>query len=256
MLDPSAFGPAGGAELSKGRTPRSNDAKAPPRSIGRMAGNIYSRPLYWAGRLAGEKSGHSYTCSAQLVAPGIIATAAHCVRDEWTGTFFSNVLYQHQYLAGVSARDLGAECMATYNNWVSSAFSKRRWDYATVRLSGGKDLGHFGWQYNWWGVHGRAPKIGYPVGIDGAEMIQVDYGNLIDPGWDGIVGLRHNNPRNQEGSSGGAWVGRYDTSDSPQGNWVISVTSFRAENDLSTSYGPYWDDNFVRLINTAQTGCR
>jgi hypothetical protein len=101
------------------------------------------------------------------------------------------------------------------------------------------------------------PKIGYPVAISNGEVIQVEFGKLMK-GWDPkIVGLNHGNPSNAEGSSGGAWVGRYETGGSnTQSNFVISVTSHHLGDNRSISFGPYWDENFGELLKYTQRGCK
>jgi hypothetical protein len=77
-------------------------------------------------------------------------------------------------------------------------------------------------------------------------------------GWDPkVVGLNHGNPNNAEGSSGGAWVGRYETGGSnTQSNFIISVTSHHLGDNRNVSYGPYWDENFGELLKYTQRGCK
>ncbi len=186
----------------------------------------------------------------------LLATAAHCVQDDTTGQWFTNFLYAHQYHLGKSARNVPTECVAAYQGWVSQDDTKWVWDYALVKLAGGADLGHFGTQWGWWGHHGSAPKIGYPQDIEHGEIIQVDFGRLVSGRLPGIVGLIHNNTRNQHGSSGGAWVGNYDPSETPQSNYVISVTSHFVGDDRTSSFGPYFDENFANLLNFTGRGCR
>ena len=48
-----------------------------------------------------------------------------------------------------------------------------------IKLRGGEDLGHFGWQYNWWGTYDEVPKIGYPVAISNGQVIQVPNGAAL-----------------------------------------------------------------------------
>jgi len=236
--------------------PRAGEPRPMPRSVARASGNVYSKPLYFAGRLDFNTPQGEMTCSAQFVAPGILATAAHCVRDGSTGKWYTQFLYQHQ-LNRNKAQNFSTECVAAYDGWVSPDDSKWPWDYALIKLRGGTDHGHFGWQYGWWGHYNRAPKIGYPGDIENAQVIQVEFGQLAKGWYPKIVALNHGNPRNAEGSSGGAWVGKYETAEngSSQSNYIISVTSHYVDDDPRVSYGPYWDDNFEELITYAQNGC-
>jgi hypothetical protein len=246
---PGAAGPDNSQSQAVGPAP----STALPSSV---SGNVTTRPLYWAGKLVYAKPAGTSYCSAQFIAPGILLTAAHCVRDDNTGAWFTNFLYAHRYQLGKSARNLGTECAASYEGWLAKDDSKWAWDYAMIKVRGGIDLGHFGTQWGWRGQYNTAPKIGYPQDIERGEVIQVDFGKLIKGREPGIVGLVHNNPRNQEGSSGGAWIGNYDTSENSESNYVISVTSHYVGDDRSSSFGPYWDENFESLMAYTRRGCR
>ena len=255
VLDPSTLQPVQ-TDPKSGPTRTGRADNGMSSSLARSAGNVTTRPLYWAGKLFFNTSEGSMVCSAQFVAPGILATAAHCVQDNKTGAWFTRFLYRHQNNLG-KGRIFTTECVAAYKGWVTDDKSRWTWDYAMIKLRGGSNVGHFGWQYNWWGKYDRVPKIGYPAAIDGGQVIQVDFGNLIR-GWDPkIVGLKHGNPRNAEGSSGGAWVGRYETTgNNAQSNYIISVTSHHMGDDRGTSFGPYWDEGFLNLIKYAERGCK
>jgi len=255
VLDPTTLQPDP-AEPKTGAPRAGRAANGVSSSLARAAGSVTQRPLYWAGKLYFNTADGSMVCSAQFVAPGILATASHCIQDDKTGRWFSQFLYRHQNHMG-KGRNFSTECVAAYKGWVSPDKARWVWDFAMIKLRGGDDLGHFGWQYNWWGNYDQVPKIGYPSAINGGQVIQVDFGKLTR-GWDPkIVGLNHGNPKNAEGSSGGAWVGRYETSGSNiQANFVLSVTSHHMGEDRSISYGPYWDENFGELLKYTQRGCK
>ena len=254
-LDPSTLRPVP-AEPKEG-APRTGRAENGGSSaLARAIGNVTTRPLYWAGKLYFNTEEGSMVCSAQFIAPGILATASHCVQDDKTGRWYSQFLYRHQnYMS--TGRDFSTECVAAFKGWVSPERSHWTWDFAMIKLRGGEDLGHFGWQYNWWGNYDQVPKIGYPVAIGSGQVIQVDFGKLTK-GWDPkVIGLKHDNPSNAEGSSGGAWIGHYETSGiDTQSNFVISITSHHLGQDRSVSYGPYWDENFGELLKYTERGCK
>src|SRR4051812_11473702 len=95
VLDPSTLQPV--TEEPKPGTPRSGRAANGVSSvIARAAGNVTTRPLYWAGKLYFNTSDGPMVCSAQFVAPGILATASHCIQDNTTGRWYSQFLYRHQ----------------------------------------------------------------------------------------------------------------------------------------------------------------
>ena len=65
-------------------------------ALARAVGDVTTRPLYWAGKLYFNTSEGPMVCSAQFVAPGILATASHCIQDNNTGRWYSQFLYRHQ----------------------------------------------------------------------------------------------------------------------------------------------------------------
>jgi len=264
VVDPSTFKPAGPAEPNS-RGLRSGQSKAGPSAsasaavVAKWSGEVTQRPLYWAGKLFfSERPNTTSSCSAQFVAAGILLTAAHCVQNEKTAQWFSNFLYRHQFFKGRGSRDFSTECVSAYTLWVNGGDDGRwGWDYAMIKLRGGTDQGNFGWESGWRGKYNSVGKIGYPRDLERGQVIQVDFGRLIKGPRNDIVGLNHGNPRNAEGSSGGGWVARLDTTgNNPGSNRVISVTSHHLGDDKETSYGPYWDNRFRELINYTGRGCR
>ena len=251
VVDPSTLGPTDPAEPYSGAS-RSGAAKGPRNQDSGVSGNASMEPLSRAGKLFFNKGGKGWVCSAQFIAPGILITAAHCVRDDVTGQWYTNILYKHGYFRGQGI-SFSSQCALTYNGWVSRDETKKWvWDYAMIKVRGGTDQGYFGWQYGWWGQYSTAPKIGYPVDIEQGQVIQVEFGRLIKGYQRGLVGLNHGNPRSGGGSSGGAWVGRYGQTGNPQSNYIISVTSHSINGNDSIDYGPYWDNNMESLMNSAK----
>jgi hypothetical protein len=256
VVDPSTLDPAE-TDLGAAQLKATANTLGKASGVARTSGNVTTRPLYWAGKFYFSKSGSGRVCSAQFISPGVLITAAHCVRDDSSGEWYTNFLYKHQYNRGRSARDYSVECYAAYNGWVSRENTKWQWDYAMLKTRGGEDQGHFGTQTNWFGSFQNAPKIGYPGAIENGQVIQVDFGNLFKGRAPRVVGLAHGNQRNAEGSSGGAWVGNFDTSGNNQrSNFVISVTSHHVGEDRGTSYGPYWDQRMEQLLNHVKRGCK
>jgi len=202
---------------------------------------------FWVGRLAfNMPDGALRTCLAQMVAPGILITAAHCLRDSTTGQWFTNFLYVFQYQRG-SGRRYSTECLTSYQGWVSKEPSRWAWDFGFVKLRGATTLGHFGWELGWLDKYQSATQVSTPATVQTGRLVK---------GWnENVVGLEHGHPT--EGSNGGAWIARYDPAgNNPQANAMISITSHYVGDDPGTSFGPYWNDSFTQLLNSAKAGCR
>jgi hypothetical protein len=215
--------------------------------------NLSVPPLKWAGKFFFTSPKGDGVCSAQFIAPHVILTAAHCVRDQVTGTYNSNLMFALQYHNGVSSRRYGWKCVATPDGWIQSSREAYRWDYAMVLVDESTATGNFGWQANWQDTTDSIYKIGYPVAISSGQVMQVDNGPLTLH--DGLVSLRHGNPKNLEGSSGGAWVARYRPSDSRDVNYAISVSSFYLTGAPDVAYGPAFGPEFKRLLEYVSSGC-
>jgi len=202
---------------------------------------------FWVGRIAfNMPDGSLRTCLAQLVAPAILLTAAHCLRDNATGQWFANFLYVFQYQRG-SGRRYSTECLTAYQGWVSKESSRWAWDFGFVKLRGATTLGHFGWELGWQDKYQTATQLNTAATVQTGTLVK---------GWnENVVGLKHGNAN--EGSNGGGWIERYDPAGtSPQTNALISITSHYVGDDPGTSYGPYWNDTFTQLLDSAKGGCR
>src|SRR5262249_1423761 len=82
-------------------------------------GNVSTRPPYWAGKIFFARSdGSGGYCSTQFIAPGLLLMAAHCVRDEKSGAWFTNFLYIHGYDHG-KGRRFGTQCASAYDGWIA-----------------------------------------------------------------------------------------------------------------------------------------
>jgi hypothetical protein len=238
-------------------TSGSSEAKDVASRLARYSGNPSSMPLKWVGELFFNKPGKGrFRCTAQFVSSNVILTAAHCVRDEESGQFYKDFRFALQYNEGKFSHLYGYKCVASKNGWVRHDASHWDWDYAMLLADQPSRDGWFGTQWNWRGRYDRATKIGYPGGILNGEVIQVDSGPLTFTDDDEeIARLVHGKPQKQGGTSGGAWVGDYSTSDN-QKNHVISVSSHTRGNDETVIYGPYLDDSFKDLFNYTARGCR
>ena len=255
-VDPSTIKLPAGAARS-GQKPGSLPSQVTAAAAGtheRAAGNVNQMPLIFAGKLFFTKPNGDFMCSAQFIAKRVLLTAAHCVRDDETGKFWKNITFFLQYDKGRASAKYTESCAATFNSWVQPGNEKYLSDFAMILVNEDSRNGWFGMQWNWQGAYNQATKIGYPVGISKGEVIQVLSGPIAVG--NGLVELRHGNPNEQGGSSGGAWIGNYDSSNSPSDNHVISVESFGFKNKPGVDYGPYFDERIKKLYDYVGNGCK
>jgi len=221
----------------------------------RMSGDVRDRPLYWAGKLFFRKPDGGYVCSVQFISESVVLTAAHCVRDSDTGNWYDDVVFALQYEKGKYAEVYDTKCFSTLSGWVSPDESKYNYDFATILVDAPSKTGYFGTAWNWEGQYGDATKIGYPTSMEDGQVIQVERGPIEIK--DGIVAMKHGNPKNQGGSSGGAWIGSFnDRQGSDEGNRVISLQSFHYDGLDGVGFGPYLTESFRKLWLFTENDCQ
>lgn len=216
--------------------------------------NLKTPPLKWAGKLFYRAPGGDAVCSAQFIAPGVILTAAHCVRDHITGQYYSNFAFALQYHHGAYSRRYGWKCIATPDEWVDRSEKRYQRDYAMLLAEDTSPTGHFGWRPDGSATNESIVKIGYPQDIDSGQIMRVATGPVVLH--EGVIELRHGDVNNKQGSSGGAWIAKYQTASDPESNLAISVTSFGVETQPGVAYGPYFDDKFKRMLEYVSNGCQ
>jgi trypsin len=262
------------AKATPGGAPR--PAPSGPRSAGpggsgtaqnvgpaeRKTGDPNSIPLRWAGKFFFKKpDGEDYICSAQFIAPRIVLTAAHCMREDTTGQWYHDFLFALQYERGQTTQKLTPKCYATWSTWVhGSSEDDTFWhyDYAMILTEESSKTGNFGWHFDYQpSEYPNAVKVGYPADILNGEVVQMDGGPLRFPETrPGLVMLQHGNPKNAGGSSGGAWVGNFSTTTGQGKDMVISVTSHHVGDETRVSFGPHFDKDFKGLMDYVQRGCK
>lgn len=198
--------------LNGSRGPR--PPKPPPGGGGGGGGgtgSAYPEPLAYAGKLFYKTpDGGDYFCSAQLISPHVVLTAASCVQDGETGKWFTDFVFALQYKNGKSLAEFKDKCAATLSTWSKPRDNEDPYffDYATILIDGESPVGHFGVAINW-DSFDSATIVGYATGIADGQVAQALPGKLGDSD-DGFVMVAHGRTERLGGIGGGAFVANYD----------------------------------------------
>ena len=236
-------------------------------------------PYRASGKLFFNKSEGSFVCSASLIKPGVVVTAAHCVSEYGKNRFYSGFKYVPSYYLG----DQGA--VAPYGVWdwshifVMGNYLKGKGcsagivcesDVAVIVLESKRDPVYAGYSTGWlgygWNKYGFAgtktqiTQIGYPGCLDdGQLMIRNDSQGVITSAYKNntIIGSLMCG-----GSSGGPWLVNFgqrpQLTDTAEGlaaapNTVVGVTSWgwidKARKEQGAS--PFTSSNIVPLVEAA-----
>jgi len=229
-------------------------------------------PYRPAGKLFFKIGTGSFICSASLIKPGLVVTAAHCVANYGRKQFYGSWQFVPGYRNGAAPFGVwGAKTAyiltAYYNGTDGCAVYGIVCpdDVALIVLTGtpGKSAGWFGYWYGGgYTSNGlfQITQLGYPAGLDNdAYMERTDsYGYRSATNSNNtIIGSNMNG-----GSSGGPWVenfglasvltGETNGSFSPQ-NVIVGVTSWGYTSTLPKEQGasPFTFGNIQVLINAA-----
>ena len=154
-----------------------------------IAGNPAVAPLKWVGLLVFQNAkGDTFSCTAQFIAPRVLLTAAHCVRDQATGEWYdTNKMYFFLQYQNNNASDiykvictghLGAYVpklspSATDDAKQQAFESAMQYDYAMILVNHDSITGHFKVETDWLGKHPEAYQIGYPGAIESLSLIHI-----------------------------------------------------------------------------------
>jgi hypothetical protein len=230
-----------GQQLFRGSLP---PADATPQVEALARGNVRKGPLRWAGKLYHFfGSGDPSYCTAQFIDNNIIVTAAHCIVLD--NGFTGQLEFYLQYDEGNYSKFYTIADGRYWTGFLNAGTNRWQWDYAILCTAKNSKTGHFGWRTLWAKKYNKVTSIGYPAKIDQGEIIQVVSGPIkrYNP-YVNVYELNQGVAKYTGGASGGAWIGDYKGN-----NEVISVNSFIFETRKGRIYGPYFDKNFVDLLN-------
>ncbi len=237
------------------------------------AGNPAVAPLKWVGLLVFEHAdGKTFACTAQFISPKVLLTAAHCIRDNTTGQWYdtSKMNFYLQYQNREASEIYDVICASHLAGYVPKlspsanddekyfAFENAtQFDYAMILVNHDSKTGQFKVETDWLGKHPEANQIGYPGAIEGGMIVQQDPGRLaFSLSQPGVVILMHTNPNMTQGTSGGAWIANFSTSENPDENVVIGLTSEGSPNWPGVTFGPYFkQQTYGSLFDYVSKGC-
>jgi V8-like Glu-specific endopeptidase len=243
----------------------------------KLNGNVVkTKPYRAAGKLyfSDPVTGGSYVCSASLIKPGLLVTAAHCVAAFGESRFYANWLYvpaQYDNIAPYGVWNGGAATiLSSYYNGTDSCAVPGvvcQNDVAVIQISPqassypGDQTGWFGYAVNGYGFTptniALINQLGYPVSHDsGLRMQRTDSQGFVDASASNntVWGSRQTG-----GSSGGPELvnlgirGKLTTpvgSEAAQ-NKVVGVTSWGYTDPAVKEQGasPFTSGNITVLVN-------
>ncbi|HEY9824776.1 MAG TPA: trypsin-like serine protease [Stenomitos sp.] len=239
-------------------------------------------PYLPAGKLFFKIGASTFVCSASVIRPRVVVTAAHCVSEFGTNRLYSNfeffpgytngkapvgkwtykrVFVKKSYLNGTDTCLPGAEGVVCSNDVAVFVMNDKN----------GKKIGNvtgtFGYGFNGYGYTSflknrtsHITQLGYPVALDNGGLMQRN---------DSLSYIDENLVKNQiigslmtGGSSGGPWLVNFGIAPSttgiaagnaPKPNLVVGVTSWGYRDSSLQEQGAsrFTDQNIVPLVKEA-----
>ncbi len=273
LVAPQDLAQGGGVEPEEFGTSGQPYTTAQVNAYGDLTVNFY--PFRAAGKLWFKIGNDTFLCSASLIYPGIVVTAAHCVANYGKNQFYSSWQYGPAYnngsapygiWTGASATILTAYLNGTDNCAQFGVICPD--DVAVITLNAqsgrypGSTTGWFGYGWNGYSYNGSGQalisQLGYPVALDsGVIMERNDSQGFIASSLSNntIIGSLMTG-----GSSGGPWLVNLGAPPSLSGtsfgtypfrNLVVGVTSWGYIDTAVKQQGaaPFTSGNIVVLTN-------
>lgn len=212
-------------------------------------------------------TGKGGSCTASLIGPTLVVTAAHCVSHASTTAsgryFFTNFMFVPAYTNGSAPFNAwGGTTVRVPNAWYFSDGSfPNPGDYALFRLDPingiqpGDVIGFLGWQINRL-ANNDITQLGYPDNLDGGNLMEVNHSKIQKSGGRNtyIIGSAMG-----IGASGGPWM--QDFGVQPVGappvpiarNLVVGVSSYGPNGVETGTVGfagaSQFNDTFVNMLH-------
>jgi hypothetical protein len=248
-------------------------------------GNPTVAPLKWVGRIVTPAPTKIHPnevseCTGQFIKPNVVLTAAHCLHDLPAAALdLTNQTFTLQYQAGVGSQTFKTVCGKTNPLWTLPAnysslsqsdqnaamFAAYPHDFAMLLVNGNSPTGVMPYALDWKGQVTKAVRVGYAGNILDDEVIQQSGGAVffadaipLFPYPDSnIVAQWQGNIDFTNGSSGGAWIANYNTTEGPNNNVLIAVTSFGNSQYPGATFAAYLTAaEFNPLLASVSNGCK
>lgn len=262
--------------------------------LAQLAGPVHSgnpsvAPLKWVGMLITPTPTQSHPdsaayCTAQFIKPNVVLTAGHCVKDIPAdpgdpGLDLTKQIFVLQYQNGEGSHTFKTKCAAASPQWAfpsnyksltgpqkyAAFLSAHQHDFAMVLVDGDSPTGVMPYQLDWKGKFNGATRIGYAADILDGKIIQDSHGivffadsipmfpdsfpNLV-VNWQSLTNLT-------SGTSGGAWIANFSTTEAADKNTLIAVNSFHNTDFPGAEVGAYLTAaEFDPLLTFVSNGCK
>jgi len=211
-------------------------------------------PFRAMGRLTFRTSSTSTSsCTATVISPHVIVTAAHCVYDTGSNRFYSNFAFTPAWRNGSGPYGTFYYTNArVLSGWINASSAVRRYDVAVIKLANnsyGRSVSYYtgslgrSWNY---GYTQNIHAFGYPSNLGSGKYTYACTAETFSGGTD-VLGMGCNMTY---GSSGGPWLRVYAPfSGSSSSNSITGVVSGGTPG-TNTFYGPrFSSNNIVPLCN-------
>jgi hypothetical protein len=261
-----------------------------PPSLYGDSGNPALAPLKWVGLVVNTLPKNEYeTCTGQFIAPRVILTAGHCVKDAEKNTWYdvNQMTFYLQYQNGWGSKVYHAVCAAALSAYSYpsnySQLSKPQQnsifataaqsDFAMILVDADSLTGVMPYQLDWKGNWQQATRVGYPGAVLNGEIVQRAEGAVMFADNTPLMGIFtsgqtmstpnllihwQSNYNLTQGMSGGAWIGGFSTTEATGKNVALSVSSFQINNAYPGAlFGPYLTaTTFNSLLQYVTGGCK
>ncbi len=250
-------------------------------------GNPSVAPLKWVGLVMTQLSqNQTEYCTGQFIAPRVVLTAGHCVKDIDKNTWnnVSNMSFILQFQNGEGSHAYKVVCTAALDSYSHPAnyanmtqdqkdvadMTTNESDMAMILVDADSLTGTMAWQGDWKGKWLGATRIGYPGDILNGEIVQQSHGIVFfadaipiftsdgnQLSFPNIVVHWEGNTKLTQGSSGGAWIANFDSTESAQNNIAIGISTFTVKGFPGAMFGPYLTATSMNaLLKFTQGGCQ